>query len=90
MERYARHIVYRRYTGPGRADPFARPHASFDTLDEAAEYVGYADLDDQHMYTYSVLDVEHIHRGDMLKHREHAAIVAEALAVGRARWEDAA
>jgi hypothetical protein len=91
METYQRHIVYRRYAGPGaRRDEESRPHASFDTLKAAVEYVGFADPDDQGAYAYSVIDVEHLYLGDMLKLEEVEHLVKAWLSVGRQRWEAAA
>ena len=66
MERYARHIVYRRWSGGGQF----RPHASFDTLARAVEYVDGARADE-----YKVIDVEHIDLGNMLTAPECADLV---------------
>ena len=90
MERYCRHVVYRAWVGPGRPDAWPRPHASFDTLRQAAHYVGFADLDDQGAYAYSVIDLEHPHLGDMLVAEEGRAIVAAGRAEGEREWRAAA
>lgn len=71
MERYARHVVYRRCLGEQ-----PRPHRSFDTLREAIDYVdGFGrdgDVDD----SYQVIDLEHLHLGDMRTSHEAARTVA--------------
>ena len=90
MESYCRHIVTRRYVGPGARPDEYTTHASFDTLRQAVEYVGFADADDQGTYVYQVYDAEHLHMGDMLVHEECEHLVAAWRRYGRERWEAAA
>ena len=75
MERYARHIVYRGYSGEGaREDEMFHVHRSFDTLREAIIYVD--DVKGVGPYGYRVIDIEHIGLGDMLVASECRALVA--------------
>lgn len=66
MERYARHIVYRRWN----ASDTYRPTASFDTLREAIKHTDEL-LETRALgggpdWQYKVIDLEHIDLGDML------------------------
>lgn len=75
-ERYARCVVYRRWSDP-RADERFRPHASFDTMRQAVNYVDFAREDDGHRgWHYIIRDIEHIDMGDMLTHPECAGLIA--------------
>lgn len=91
MERYCRCVVYRRYNGPQARpdDERLTAHASFDTLVEAAQYVGFALADgDADFYTYEVRDLENIEMGDMLTNSECSALASAAIDTGARTWAE--
>jgi hypothetical protein len=68
-EMYARVIVYRALM-PGMQ---RRPHMSFDTLREAVPYADQLIADGQDV---QVIDLEHLHLGDMLNAPDAANLIA--------------
>ena len=72
MERYCRHIVYRRWI----SDDIFRPLVSFDTLRDAVDYFDETFEQNSNMQM-KVIDLEHIDMGDMMLRHECHDLIAQ-------------